>query len=82
VATGSDPYKWTRWAAGNGGQTVASWLGLIVGLAGAIWVFRVVPHWYLAVPAAIIAWLVVTAVMGGFWALVRVIIERLEGIRW
>jgi hypothetical protein len=81
VAT-PDPYKWTKWASQGGGQNLAQWLSIVVGLIAAIWVFHLVPHWYLAAPAGIIVWLLATYLVGALWAVVRLVVERYEGIRW
>jgi hypothetical protein len=75
-------YENTRWAApGGGGHGLAGWLAIAVGLIAAIWVFYIVPHWWLALPAAILAWLLGTSVVGALWAAVRRLIEIREGIK-
>ena len=77
----SDIYRWTRWAAPSGkGHGVAGWVAIAVGLVAAIWTFHAAQRWWLAFPAAIIAWLVATALVGGIWAVVRLLIEKQEGI--
>ncbi len=60
---------------------MAGWVAIAGGLLAAVWAFRVVPHWWLALPAAILAWLVGTGIVGGLWAVVRRLVELLEGIR-
>jgi hypothetical protein len=75
------PYKWTQWAASGGGQGIAGWVAIAVGLIAAVWTFHLFPYWWLRLPAAVLAWLVATGVVGGLWAVIRRLIELLEGIR-
>jgi hypothetical protein len=74
-------YRWTRWAAPGGrGYGISSWAAILVGAVGAIWTFHSVTRWWLALVAAALAWLIGTNLVGGIWALVRRIVEKLEGI--
>jgi ABC-type uncharacterized transport system permease subunit len=74
-------YRWTQWAAPGGkGHGVVGWVAIAVGLLAAIWTFHAVRQWWLALPAAIIAWLVGTGLVGAVWAVVRLLIEKHEGI--
>ncbi|MDY6856798.1 MAG: hypothetical protein SWO11_19250 [Thermodesulfobacteriota bacterium] len=74
-------YKRARWAVpGRAGHDLAGWVAIAVGLLAAVWTFREVDSWWLAIPAAILAWLAATAVVGAIWALVRRLLEASEGI--
>jgi len=77
----SDGYRWTRWAAPGGkGHGIAGWVAIAVGLLAAIWTFHAIERLWLAFPAAIIAWLVGTALVGAIWALVRLLTQKHERI--
>jgi hypothetical protein len=76
-----NPYRWTSWAASGGGQGMAGWVAVAVGLIPAVWTFHFFTHWWLRLAAAVLAWLVATGVVGGLWAVIRRLIESLEGIR-
>lgn len=74
-------YRWTRWAAPGGrGHGIVGWAAIAAGFLAAIWAFHVVPRWWLALPAAILAWPVGTGVVGALWAVIRRLIERREGV--
>ena len=60
---------------------MAGWAAIVVGFLAAIWAFRAVSHWWLALPAGILAWFVGTGLVGALWAAVRRLIELREGIR-
>jgi hypothetical protein len=74
-------YKRTRWGApGGAGHGLAGWVAIAAGLLAAVWAFCEVDSWWLAIPAAIFAWLATTAVVGGLWALIRRLLEASDGI--
>ncbi len=78
-------YKRTRWAApGGGGYSFAGWVAILAGLWAAVYTFRRLITsgypWWVAVLAAILAWLAGTAVVGVLWAVVRRLLEHSEGI--
>ncbi len=74
-------YEWTRWAAPGGrGYGTAGWVAISAGLLAAIWTFHIISRWWLALPVAIVAWLVGTGLVGAIWAVVRRLIELGEGI--
>jgi hypothetical protein len=80
---GEHTYPWTRWAAPGGqGYSIIEWVAIGVGIAAAILTFRVVPHWWLALPLAALAYYAGTILVAVLWARVRLMIERCEGIRW
>ena len=60
---------------------MVEWVAISAGLAVAVLVFHVVSRWWLAVPAAIIAYVVGVNVVGVLWAVIRRLIELGEGIR-
>jgi hypothetical protein len=81
----TEPYQWTRWAApGGAGYRSSKWAAAGVGVILALFVFDIViheaAHWWLSIPAAFLGWFGGTGIVGLLWALVRIAIERIEGI--
>ena len=60
---------------------MTGWAAIAFGGFAALWTFHIVPRWWLALPAAVGAWLLVTSLVGALWALVRQLIELYEGVR-
>jgi hypothetical protein len=81
--TSTDSYNWTRWAAPGGqGYSLIEWVAIATGIGAAILTYRLVPRWWLALPSAAVAYFLGQMLVATFWAAVRLIIERCEGIRW
>ena len=77
-----DMHRWTTWAApGGAGYEAIGWVAIAAGLLVAVWAFAFVSHWWLAAPAAILAYFVGVNGVSFLWALVRRLIELREGIR-
>jgi hypothetical protein len=65
-----EPYKWTR------GAISRAWVATIVGILAAVWVFRIVPHWWLALPAAIVVCFLVDDAVHALFGAIRGLIEH------
>jgi hypothetical protein len=63
-------YTWTRWAV------TRAWLADIVGLLAAVWVFRILPHWWFGLPAAIVVWFLVGNTVHTVLGAIRGVIEH------
>ena len=75
----SSEFRWTRWSAPGGkGYAVAEKVSLMVAAASAIWIYHVTPHWWLAVPASLVAWLLTPYLWSILWGFLRRFIWHLE----
>jgi multidrug transporter EmrE-like cation transporter len=82
IESADSKLKWTYWAGPGGmGYAIAALISFAAAIVAGIWTFHVTPHWWLAIPAALLAWFASPALVSVLWAVIRIIIERLEGSR-
>jgi len=81
---GEHTYPCTRWAAPGGqGYSIIDWAAIAAGIGAAILAYRLVRHWWFALPsAAVVAYFLGQMLVAILWAAVRRVIERCERMGW